>query len=90
MLTTLHLAGVLERVAGVLVGDFTRCEPGKDGRTVDEVLRDRLGDLPIPVLGTVPSGHAAEENWEVGLGCLVELDADRGVVTFLQSPVAPR
>lgn len=89
MLTTLRLAGVFERVAGVLIGDFTRCAPGPDGRTVDDVLRDRLGDLPIPVVGIVPIGHDDEENWEVALGGLVDLDADHGVVTFLQAAVAP-
>ncbi|MFO0685385.1 MAG: LD-carboxypeptidase [Sandaracinus sp.] len=88
MLTTLRLSGALARCAGVLVGDFTRCEPQKDGRDVDAVLRDRLGDLEIPVLMRVPVGHADDESWEVALGGLVELDADRGLVTFLQSAVA--
>ena len=88
MLTTLRLSGALARCAGVLVGDFTRCEPQKDGRDVDTVLRDRLGDLGIPVLMRVPVGHADEESWEVALGGLAELDADRGLVTFLQSAVA--
>lgn len=88
MLTTLRLAGVFGRAAGVLVGSFTRCDPREDGRSVDDVLRDRLGELPIPVLGPVPIGHEDEENWEVALGGLVDLDADRGVVTFLQSAVA--
>lgn len=88
MLTTLRLSGALARCAGVLIGDFTRCEPQKDGRDVDTVLRDRLGDLEIPVLMRVPVGHADEESWEVALGGLAELDADRGLVTFLQSAVA--
>jgi muramoyltetrapeptide carboxypeptidase len=87
MLTTLRLSGALDRAAGVLIGDFTRCDPGADGRTVDEVLRDRLLDLPIPVLGPVPVGHSDDENWEVALGGLVDLDADRGLVTFLQGAV---
>ena len=89
MLTSLRLAGVFERAAGVLVGDFTRCDPREDGRSVDEVLRDRLCDLPIPVVGHVPIGHGDDESWEVVLGGLVDLDADRRSVTFLQSAVAP-
>lgn len=88
MLTSLRLAGVFERAAGVLVGDFTRCEPRDDGRTVDAVLSDRLGDLPVPVVGPVPIGHSDAENWEIALGGRVELDADRGLVTFLQAAVA--
>lgn len=88
MLTTLRLAGVFARAAGVLLGDFTRCDPREDGRTVDAVLRDRLLDLAIPVVGPTPIGHDDAENWEVALGGLVDLDADRGVVTFLHSAVA--
>jgi muramoyltetrapeptide carboxypeptidase len=90
MLTTLRLAGVLARAAGVLVGDFTACAPRDDGRTVDDVLRDRLGDLSIPVASGIPIGHSDAENLEVALGGVVDLDADRGLVTFLQGAVAPR
>lgn len=88
MLTSLRLAGVLDRVAGVVVGDFTDCAPRADGRTADDVLRERLGSLGIPVVASVPVGHAEEENWEVALGGLVEIDPARGVVTFLQGAVA--
>jgi muramoyltetrapeptide carboxypeptidase len=90
MLTTLRLSGALQRAAGVLVGDFTNCHPREDGKTVDAVLQERLGDLGLPVLMNVPVGHDDTENWEVALGGLVELDADRGVVTFRQGAVAPR
>jgi muramoyltetrapeptide carboxypeptidase len=89
MLTSLELAGVFERVLGVLIGDFTSCTTGKDGRTVDEVLARQLTRLGKPALVRAPIGHADEENWEVALGGLVDLDADRGIVTFLQGPVAP-
>lgn len=90
MLTSLQLAGVFERAAGVLLGDFTRCEPQRDGRTVDEVLRERLGGLARPVLCGLAIGHGDSENLEVPLGAPAELDADRGCVTFLQGAVAPR
>lgn len=86
MLTSLRLAGVFTRAAGVLVGDFTRCAAQADGRTVEEVLHERLSTLDRPVLCGVPIGHD-DENWEVALGALVELDADRGHVTFLQGAV---
>jgi muramoyltetrapeptide carboxypeptidase len=89
LLTSLELAGVFDRVAGVLVGDFTRCTPGKDGRTVDEVITRQLSHLGLPALMRVPIGHEDEENWEVALGGLADLDADRGIVTFLQGAVAP-
>ncbi len=88
MLTSLSLAGVFDRIAGVLVGDLTRCAPGPDGRTVDEVLTSRLASTGLPALMRAPIGHEEDENWEVALGGLVDLDADRGIVTFLQGAVA--
>ncbi len=57
MLTSLRRGGHLARVAGVVLGGFTKCEPGPDGVTVTDVLRDRLGDLGVPVLTGAPFGH---------------------------------
>lgn len=59
MLTTLRLAGVLERVAAVVCGEFTSCEPGPDGVTVDEVLARNLSPLGVPVVCGAPFGHGA-------------------------------
>ncbi len=59
MLTSLRLGGYLQRAAGIVVGGFTRCEAGPDGITVDRVLRDRLGDLGVPVVAGAPFGHDA-------------------------------
>ncbi len=81
MLTTLRHAGWLARVAGIAIGQLTRCTPGPDGREISHVLRDRLGDLGIPVVGGVPAGHD-EENAELPLGAPVELDGHRGALAF--------
>ncbi|NBW48465.1 MAG: hypothetical protein EBR46_10170, partial [Betaproteobacteria bacterium] len=51
MLSTLKLAGVLDRLSGVMLGAFTNCTPG-DGfwtLTLDEVFEDYFGGLGIPV-----------------------------------------
>ncbi|MDQ3037234.1 MAG: LD-carboxypeptidase, partial [Myxococcota bacterium] len=87
MLTQLLLAGVLDRVAGVLLGTFTRCESRPDGASAEQVLRERLGGLRVPVLSGVPSGHG-DEPLELPLGSTVRLDADRGIVTFLAGGLA--
>jgi muramoyltetrapeptide carboxypeptidase len=59
MLTSLRLGGYFARASAVVLGGFDRCAPGSDGRTVEEVLEDRLGDLGIPVLAGAPFGHGA-------------------------------
>jgi muramoyltetrapeptide carboxypeptidase len=59
MLTSLRLAGVLERVAAIVCGEFTSCDPGPDGVTVDEVLARNLSPLGVPVVCGAPFGHGA-------------------------------
>jgi muramoyltetrapeptide carboxypeptidase len=87
MLTTLRHAGWLERVAAVVLGLFTACDPRPDGRTVTEVVRERLGDLRVPVVAGLNAGHEPD-NVEIPLGARARVDADRGVLTFLEGAVA--
>lgn len=67
MLTTMLQAGALDGVRGVLLGQFTQCDPGPDGVTALDVLGERLGTLGVPVLAGAPVGHVGE-NWPVVLG----------------------
>lgn len=57
MLATLEVGGHLARAAAVVLGDFEQCGPGPDGVTVDDVLRDRLLPLGVPVVAGLPIGH---------------------------------
>ncbi len=70
MLTTMRQAGWLQRVAGILVGEFD--SPSTDSSVMD-VLRDRLGDLACPVLAGVPSGHGSH-NRPLPFGAVTTLD----------------
>jgi len=51
MLTQLKLAGVFEKVKGVLFGDFSKTDEGEKSYklTVDEIINDILGEYKIPV-----------------------------------------
>lgn len=80
--TNLIQAGVLTGLAGVLLGQFSQCEPGPDGVSALSVLAERLGGLQIPVLANAPVGHVPD-NVPVLLGAEVELDAQAGSVHFL-------
>jgi muramoyltetrapeptide carboxypeptidase len=59
MLTQLRSSGALDGIRGVVLGEWTDCEPGPDGVTVEQVLRERLCDLGVPVLANAPFGHGA-------------------------------
>ncbi|WP_075098035.1 S66 peptidase family protein [Sandaracinus amylolyticus] len=86
MLTQLRLSGALARVAGVLVGTFTRCAASADGTTVETVIAERLGDLGVPVLTGLPCGHV-DEPLELPLGARARIDGTRGCVTFVEPVV---
>jgi len=76
MLTALKLGGHLARCAAIVVGDFTDCAPGKDGVTVEQVLRERLATLGVPVSMRAPFGHG-DHNRPWMIGATVEIDGDR-------------
>lgn len=82
MLTSLLDSGRLNKLRGVLLGQFTQCEPGPDGTSVDAVLEERLSTLGVPVVAHAPIGHVPD-NRPVVLGAEVELDADQGTLCFL-------
>jgi len=56
-LVQLERAGVLGRLAGVLVGELTGSDPGRYGVTAAEVVLDRLGRLGVPVAAGYPAAH---------------------------------
>jgi len=85
VLTSLGQAGWLARVAGVVVGELTDCAPGPDGVPPEAVLRERLGDLGIPVAGALPVGHGAC-NTPLWLGRVHRLDADAGTLEPVLGP----
>lgn len=79
MLTSLRLGGYLRRVAGIVFGEFVRCEAGPDGVTAAEVLAERTVDLGVPVVGGAPFGHGARNDAFV-LGSVARIDGSSLVV----------
>lgn len=75
MLTSLLLGGHLQRASGIVFGQFTQCDPGSDGVTAVEVLRERTATLGIPVAIGAPFGHGAPNHAFV-LGREAHLEGD--------------
>lgn len=88
MLTQLRHHG-LARAAGVIVGELTRCAPGRDGREVSHVVRDRLGDLGVPVAQGLVAGHGPV-NRPLPLGAPVRLRSDDGRLELLEGATSVR
>lgn len=55
-ITQLHDSDFFEHAEGVFLGQFTRC--GEDQAGV-RIVRDRLRELKVPLLGELPVGHEA-------------------------------
>ncbi len=82
MLTHWRMAGVLSQVKGIALGRFSKCSPGRmDGTefTVENVLRDRLSDLNIPIVSDLPFGHDGP-NAALPVGVEAHLDGDEGIL----------
>ncbi len=88
MLTQWRLSGVLSKVRGIVLGSFTNCEapPNVPSFSVEEVLRDRLADLDIPIVSDLPFGHGSQ-NATLPVGVEVTLDGEQGIldITYIDT-----
>jgi muramoyltetrapeptide carboxypeptidase len=85
--TQLALAGVLEGVAGVVLGDFTDCEVAGASYTSAQVLDELASALGVPCAAGFPVGHGPL-NAAVPLGARVRLDARARRLEFLEGLTA--
>lgn len=88
MLTELRRVGVLARVAGVAIGQITNSVGGPGEWDAAAVLKDRLYDLGVPVLGGLRLGHGNGQ-LTVPLGARATIDAEAGTLT-VEPGVRPR
>jgi muramoyltetrapeptide carboxypeptidase len=86
MLTQLRLAGKLQQAAGIVFGKFTDTDTDGNTFSIEEVLRDRTGDLGIPVVRGMMIGHVSQQT-VVPIGIEAELDGDAGTLRLLEPAV---
>ena len=86
MLTHLKMARKLDDLAGVVFGDFTKCE-GDDSRDVRRIIFELFHDAPYPVVKGMAAGHG-QENLTLPFGVKMILDGNAGVLSLIESPVA--
>ena len=83
----LRTAGLLDRIAGMVVGaglDLTFVPGGPDN--MRDLVIDVLGDRDIPVIGNVELGHTGP-NLPIPLGVRASLDADALTLSLLEPAV---
>lgn len=88
MLTQLRQSYPLKAAAGIILGVFRGCEMKEGSRSLSlmEMLKDRLGDLGIPVFYGAAIGHIAN-NMTLPIGISARFDANSGEITLLEKGV---
>jgi muramoyltetrapeptide carboxypeptidase len=71
-LTQLRLAGTLEGVAGVALGQFTGCDA--QGVRGEDVVREWAAELGVPAIHGLPFGHE-DANFALPLGARARLES---------------
>ena len=89
MLQHLKLAGVFDRVSGVVFGQCTRCtspDPDYAGFLVDDVIDRHLGELDKPVIAGFNTGHVTNQ-LTLPVNVPVELDTASRTLRMLEPAV---
>ena len=88
MLTTLLQAWPLQQAAGIVLGVFAGCEasPNSFSLSLRQTLKDRLGDLDIPVLYGFSFGHI-DDMATFPMGIQAQLDTEAQTLTLLEQGV---
>lgn len=81
----LKLAGVLDKIGGILLGKHEKFDDNGTGRKPYEILLEVLGNLRIPFLAEFDCCHT-HPMLTMPIGCQVELDATNKRVTLLETP----
>ncbi|MDI9636832.1 LD-carboxypeptidase [Kamptonema cortianum] len=76
MLTQMRESGAFDGARGFVLGQWTDCDdPEKpDAWKVEDVVRDRIASLGVPVLAGAAIGHIRDK-WTVPIGARARLDA---------------
>lgn len=81
-LTHLMLAGCLDEIAGLLLGDFAGCGPAEQTQAL---FADVFQNRAIPIVGGVEAGHGTV-NRTVPLGLKATLDSQSGFLCYDDPP----
>ena len=88
LFTQLRQSCDMRGLAGVALGVFSSSQAANDAQTAStlNVLKDRLGDLGIPVISGLSFGHI-RDNCTLPIGVEAELDSATSTITLTESAV---
>lgn len=77
----LRNAGLLKDAAGILLGQFTRCNVDVEGYDIVQVMLEATKGLDIPIMYNIQSGHGAPMI-TIPMGGTCVMDTEKGEITF--------
>lgn len=83
----LKLAGVFDKIGGIILGKHEKFDDCGSGRKPYEILLEVMGERRIPLLAEFDCCHT-HPMFTLPVGCTVELDATQKRVRLLESPFA--
>lgn len=83
MLMQLKLAGLFEKVRGIIFGEMLDCvQSANQGYTLQEVIARIVGDLDVPVAYGVRSGHVSASNITLPFGVQAKLSVKQNQISL--------
>lgn len=88
MLWQLKQAGVFEKISGLVIGSFRKCEPEEPEKsfTLDQIFEQHFKNASFPVFQGSSFGHITPK-FTLPIGVLAEMDADAFTITTLERSV---
>lgn len=81
MIQQMKILGILDKVKGVIVGQFTDYSPNSDFKKMEDMLNEELKGYKIPIAFNFPVGHV-DENYPMIEGANVTLKVKKEGVTL--------
>ena len=82
----LKLAGVFDKVSGIILGKHEKFDDNGTGRKPYEILLEVIGDTSIPILAEFDCCHT-HPMLTMPIGCEVLLDATNKKVVLMEEPL---
>ncbi len=84
-LSQLKNSGVLSKIKGCILGQFTDCVPKEEEKslTLEQIFQDYIGNLKIPVISNLNYGHIPQK-LTLPIGAKVRIDSKRKTITIVE------
>ncbi len=84
-LAQLKNAGILNKINGCILGQFTDCVPKEPEKslTLEQIFQDYFGNLKVPVISNLSYGHIPRKI-TLPIGAKIKIDTKRGTITIVE------